>query len=460
MDDVIRIYLLELRNMPLLTAEEERAAIRQIRTTRMRFRRHALACEFVLRGAIDSIGAACEGREPFHQVVEESAAICSDERARVHKELAGMLAVAEGLLRRDADEDQAIRDPRTGLCRRGAAGRRRLGRWEVVRLLAESPLRTECLRGSFDQLCDIHGRVGRIAGGLQTALPGELADLLGRLGEMPATLARRIGKAKASRQAHDAAKHALLCGNLRLVFSIAKRYCHRGLSLLDLVQEGSLGLMQAVDKVSCLFHCPFSHYAATWITQMIRRALGHHAGPITMPPYAVQAVARMRAVASRLSQDGRHQPNPDELAEATGLPPKKLFNLLQLQRQPLRLSCCGDEADDDPEAVNARLLADPWQPSAVPEARQEELHERIEDALRVLPDKQQAVIRLRFGLADRRARTLREIGQTLSLTKERIRQLEHDALDRLRTAEVGRRLADFLPGDALCSAATDGAVGA
>ena len=114
----------------------------------------------------------------------------------------------------------------------------------------------------------------------------------------------------------------------------------------------------------------------------------------------------------------------------------------------------------NPKRIKAWLLTDSRQQSADHEATQEELHEWIEKALRVLPDKQQEVIRLRFGLTDRRARTLLEVGQTLRLTKERIRQLEHDALDRLRTAEVGRRLADFLPGDALCIAAAAAAVGA
>jgi RNA polymerase primary sigma factor len=312
----------------------------------------------------------------------------------------------------------------------------------------------------FDQLCDIHRRVDRIVPGLQTALRGELADLLGRMGETPLTLARRIGKAKASRRAYEAAKHVLLCGNLRLVFSIAKRYCHRGLSLLDLVQEGNFGLMRAVDKTSCLFQCRFSQYAAWWIAQSIRRAIGDHAGVIKMPPYAVRAIARMRSLAGRLSQDRRHQPNPDELAETTGLAPKKLFNYMQLERRPLRLGSSSDERSEGSEGIDAAFLEDPRQHSAAREASQERLHECIEEALRVLPDTQQQVIRLRFGLTDRRARTLREVGQMLSLTGERIRQLEQDSIVRLRTSEVSRRLAGFLPGEALCSAAADGAVGA
>jgi RNA polymerase sigma factor (sigma-70 family) len=247
-----------------------------------------------------------------------------------------------------------------------------------------------------------------------------------------------------------------LRGNLRLVFSIAKRYCHRGVSLLDLVQEGNLGLMRAVDKASCLFACRFSHYAASWITHTIRRAVGAHSGVIKMPPYAVKAINRMRTVAGHLSQDCRHQPNPDELAEATGLPPKKLINFLELERRPLPLDCASAERGEGREGIDARLLEDPRQ-QAAPAVSEEGLCECIEKALRVLPDKQQAVIRLRFGLTDRRARTLLEVGQTLRLTKERIRQLERDALDRLRTAEVSRRLADFLPGAAHGNAAADGA---
>ncbi len=329
MDDAIRIYLLDIRDMPVLTDEEERLAVRQIQTTGMRFREDELACEFARR-----------------------------------------------------------------------------------------------------------------------------------VGELPATLARRIAAAKASRQAYDAAKRVLLCANLRLVFSIAKRYCHRGVGLLDLVQEGNLGLMRAVDKACCSFDCRFSHYAAAWITFMIQRAIGEHAGPIKITPYSVQATARMRTLADRLAHDRSHEPNPDELAEATGLTSRRLFNLMRLQRQPLRLSCFSDEGDDEPEGIETWLLTDPRQQSAEHEASQKELHDSIEKALRVLPDKQQEVIRLRFGLTGRRARTLLEIGKTLSLTKERIRQLERDALNGLRTAEAGRRLANFLPGEAFCSGEADGAVNA
>ena len=464
MDEAIRIYLLEIRNMPVLTDEEERAAVRQIHATGMRFRQEALACGFVLRGAMDHMRAVCDGREPFYVHVEEGGAVHSAVRTRTRNELARMLALTEGVLRRNVDDERIIRDHRTSPSQFEAAWRRLLGRRrDAARLLAESPLRTDCLLALFDRLCDIqrsvasesriqqsrNRRVDRVAGRRQKALVGELAGLLDRMCETPATLALRVGEVKAARQAYDAAKHVLFRGNLRLVVSIAKRYCHRGVSLLDLVQEGNLGLMRAVDKASCLFKCRFSNYAAWWITYMIQRALGDYAGPIKIPPYAVQAIARMRTVADRLSQDRGHQPNPDELAEATALPPKKLFNLMQLQRQPLRLSCYSDEGDDDPEGVDVWLLTDPRQQSAARDQSQMELHESIENALRVLPDKQQEVIRLRFGLTGRGARTLREVGQTLSLTQERIRQLEHEALDRLRTAEAGRRLADFLPGAAI-----------
>ena len=160
---------------------------------------------------------------------------------------------------------------------------------------------------------------------MQTALGGELADLLARMGETPASLARRVGEAKAARQAYDAAKHVLFCGNLRLVFSIAKRYCHRGVSLLDLIQEGNLGLMRAVDKACCLFKCRFSNYAAWWITHMIQRALGDHAGLIKMPPYAVQAIARVRTLADRLAQDRRPPAQPGRVGGGDGPAAEEAF---------------------------------------------------------------------------------------------------------------------------------------
>jgi hypothetical protein len=161
------------------------------------------------------------------------------------------------------------------------------------------------------------------------------------------------------------------------------------------------------------------------------------------------------------SPDGRGGTGgrPADPHDGRALPPKNLFHLLQLQRQPLRLNCYGDNVDDNPDGIEAWFLADPRQESAAGAAAQVEMHVRIEEALRVLPDKQQQVIRLRFGLTGRSVHTLREVGRALSLTGERIRQLEHDALRRLRTAEAGRRLEEFLPGEAIGNAAADGAMG-
>ena len=178
-------------------------------------------------------------------------------------------------------------------------------RREAIRLLVQSSLRTEYLMGMFDRFYDLRRRAGRISeGGSPIFVERKLgqsptyfstgAKPVCRADKSPAGPNRRIGKAKAARQAYEAAKRDLLCGNLWLVVSIAKHYCHRGLSLLDLVQEGNLGLMRAVEKVRCRPRRPFLRYASFWIKQAIRKALDAHAGPIKVSPYAGHAICQMR----------------------------------------------------------------------------------------------------------------------------------------------------------------------
>jgi len=467
-DASLRVYLLDIGRTPLLTADEERAAMRRIRDAGMQFRCDLLACELVLDGALERLRAVCDGREPVYQVVEWAAAIRSADRLRIRRELSRTLTLVESRMRWEARDDRIAAEPAASLRRRVAArGRARRWRREAVRLVARSPLRTECLRPWFERLREIQRRAERLvanspasaAAGL-AARPvsphGEPADLLCRMGETPATLGRRIRTAEAARKAYEAAKRVLICGNLRLVVAIAKRYCNRGLSMLDLVQEGNFGLMRAVEKTSRSAPGRFSHYAAWWIAQAMRQALADHARPIRLPRRTLQSVARMRSLARSLSQAMRRQPNPDELAETAGIPLTRLFHFIRWDRRPLRLGGPAGNGGPVSGQIDARFVESLPQESVCREASYTGLRDCIEEAMTALDERQREVLRLRFGLADGCSHSLREVGRMLSLSGERIRQLEAGSIFILRTSEASRRLAGFLDEEPGCSAAARG----
>jgi len=460
--------LLDIGRTPLLTAAEERAAMRRIRDTGLQFRCDLLACQLVLRGALERLHAVCDGREPIYQVVEGAAAIRSADRLRIRRELSRTLTLVESRMRWAARDDRIAADPAASPRERGAArGRARRWRRKVLRLVARSPLRTECLRPWFERLREIQRRADRLpakasacaaAGPAPRPVPprDELADLLCRMGETPATLGRRIRRAEAARKVYEAAKRVLICGNLRLVVAIAKRYRNRGLSMLDLVQEGNFGLMRAVEKTSRSSPGRFSHYAAWWIAQAMRQALADHAKPIRLPRRAQQSVARVRSLARGLSQAMRRQPTSEEIAEAAGMSPSKLFHCMQWDRRPLRLDGPAG-ADGRPSGqIDARFIENVPQESSFREASHPGLRDCIEEAMTALDERQREVLRLRYGLADGCSHSLREVGRMLSLSGERIRQLEAGSIFILRTSEASRRLAGFLDEEPGCSAAARG----
>jgi RNA polymerase primary sigma factor len=458
-EESIRLYLLEIGKLPRLTPEEERAAIAEVQRARERFRLDLLRNELVLRSAVERLRAVCEGREVFYQVVEVSATAPSSERKRIVDDIARRLLLVERTL------DGADRDYRVATAADTPARQRRVAwrclirrRHEAARLVEQSAVRTECLLGPLDRLVELCRRVrrildesGRTSHTADVArcrpIDGQLIKVLCGTGETPATLARRVRKTLASRQVFEAARHVLLRGNLRLVVSIAKRYRNRGMSLLDLIQEGNLGLMRAVEKIGYLSENGFSTYASWWIQQAIRRAIGGQGGPIPLPPHVMRAIARLREATRRLSQDMRRNPNLDQVAEATGMSPSRLLNLIQLQRRPLRLTCMAEEEAVADEEIDIEMIEDFRRDNTSRELSQRYLPECIEGALAVLDDRQRHALRLRFGLGDGCHHTLREVGVMLSLTGERIRRIERDALLRLRSSPASKRLEHLLVED-------------
>jgi len=239
----------------------------------------------------------------------------------------------------------------------------------------------------------------------------------------------------------EAARDHLIKANTRLVVSIAKRYLGQGVPFLDLIQEGNLGLIKAVEKFDYHRGHRFSTYATWWIRQAITRALADQGRVIRLPVHLSDRIRKVYQIAQQLEQDWGRKPSPEEIAEELALPPQKVQWMLRVSQRPLSLEKpVGEEEDSE----LGSFIEDETTPTPTDTAYHHILQEKLEDILTSLTPREARILRLRFGLQDGRSYTLEEVGQKFGLTRERIRQIEHEALDRLRHPSRSRQLRDYL----------------
>jgi len=239
----------------------------------------------------------------------------------------------------------------------------------------------------------------------------------------------------------EVARDHLIKANTRLVVSIAKRYLGQGVPFLDLIQEGNLGLIKAVEKFDYHRGHRFSTYATWWIRQAITRALADQGRVIRLPVHLSDRIRKVYQIAQQLEQDWGRRPSPEEIARELSLPPQKVQWMLRVSQRPLSLEKpVGEEEDSE----LGSFIEDESTPAPTDTAYHHILQEKLEDILTSLTPREARILRLRFGLQDGRSYTLEEVGQKFGLTRERIRQIEHEALDRLRHPSRSRQLRDYL----------------
>jgi RNA polymerase primary sigma factor len=326
-------------------------------------------------------------------------------------------------------------------------------RRKMLTLVEELSLRTRRVQALMRQMEDAAARMEEIRRQLHLLLDNaatrdkrarlrrELRELMLSTQETPGSLRARCETMRRQHRDYEQVKRQLSGGNLRLVVSIAKKYRNRGLSFLDLIQEGNTGLMRAVDKYEYRRGFKFSTYATWWIRQAITRAVADQARTIRIPVHMIDVLGKLRGAAKRLQQELHREPTTEEMAAAAGLSLDEARRVLNIGRQPVSLDRPVGESED---SCFGEFLEDSGSLRPEKAAGNELLHQKIEALLKTLTYREREIIRLRYGLGDGYTYTLEEVGRIFKVTRERVRQIEAKAVKKLQHPVRSQQLAGFL----------------
>ena len=452
-NDPIRMYLAQMAEIPLLTRREEISLAKRIEVTRKRFRRAILGCSYSMQATVDTLRRVHEGALPFDRTIKVSLT----ERLTKEQIQARMphnLATLDDLLARSKDDFRLLISTRTSDDDSKAARQRfRRARAKALTLVEELSLRTRRVQPLMKVLRGMSARMDAIQQNLQAMKVGELStddradmrkelrDLMLATQESPRSLRARVGMLDKLREEYEAAKRNLSAANLRLVVSIAKKYRNRGLSFLDLIQEGNTGLMRAVDKYEYRRGFKFSTYATWWIRQAITRAIADQARTIRIPVHMIDVLSKLRTTAKKLLHELGREPSPEEIADAAGVGLEEARRVLDMGRQPMSLDRPIGESED---ASFSEFVEDESTQSPTQSTTNELLKDKIESLLKTLTYRELEIIRLRYGLTDGYTYTLEEVGRIFRVTRERVRQIEAKAVKKLQHPVRSKQLENFL----------------
>ncbi|QDT58860.1 RNA polymerase sigma factor SigA [Stieleria bergensis] len=452
-DDPIRMYLSQMAEIPLLSREDEISLAKKIEVTRRQFRRSLLTSDYALRHTVDTLHRVHKGELPFDRTIKVSLTEHLTKE-QISARMPHNLRTLDHLLAQNRNDFELLVRKSTPARLKAEVRRRFIARRKKAMELAEElSLRSRRVTPMLQRLEEFSERMNSIRARLGSLghdaigrdeaadLRSELRELMMLTQETPESLHRRVTEARKHFELFEETKRQLSSGNLRLVVSIAKKYRNRGLSFLDLIQEGNTGLMRAVDKYEYRRGFKFSTYATWWIRQAITRAIADQARTIRIPVHMIDVLSKLRQAQKTLTQNLRREPSYEEISEATEIPLDEVQRVLDIGRNLASLDRPVGEGED---SSFGEFVEDNDNLNPVHMASNGLLRGKIDELLKTLTFREREIIRLRYGLVDGYSYTLEECGRIFKVTRERVRQIEAKAVAKLQSPSRADRLASFI----------------
>jgi RNA polymerase primary sigma factor len=452
-NDPIRLYLSQMSEIPLLTRDQEISLAKKIEINRKRFRKAVLSSDYAMRQTVEILKKVHLGQLPFDRTIKVSLTE-NLTKEQITARMPHNLKTLDRLLEQNRQAFNEIIRKSTQPQRKQQLIRQYVRRRnKCLMLVEELSLRSRRVQPLMRQLEQFAERMETIQRRLKAIaeqsfshierekLQREYRQLIMLTHESPRVLRQRCAEFRKYYKSYENVKRELSSGNLRLVVSIAKKYRNRGLSFLDLIQEGNTGLMRAVDKYEYRRGFKFSTYATWWIRQAITRAIADQARTIRIPVHMIDVLSRLRHIQKRLLQTLKREPSVEEVAAQIDLPIEEVRRVLDIGRHPVSLDRPVGEGEDN---SFGEFIEDSSSDNPVKNATNGLLREKIDSLLKTLTYREREIVRLRYGLTDGYSYTLEEVGRIFKVTRERVRQIEAKAVAKLQNPMRSQHLESFL----------------